>query len=102
MMLLKYSASGPNASAGKKLNAPIKSTINISKNTNRPFVVESVPTVVAIFFLPARLPAMASIPITGINLANSITIPSEMFINTVFAPNPANADPLFPPHDEYV
>ena len=63
-------------------------------------VVESVPAVVAIFFFPARLPAMASVPIMGTNLAKSITRPRLTFKNTVFALKPAKAEPLFPPAEE--
>lgn len=91
---------GPSANAGKKLKAPTSRTIKISRNTNIAFVVESVPAVVAIFFFPARLPAMARVPIIGKNLANSITSPREIFRNTVLALNPAKAEPLFPPQDE--
>jgi potassium-transporting ATPase potassium-binding subunit len=75
-ILWKNSAIGPSASAGKKLSAPTSKTIKISKNTNIAFVVESVPAVVAIFFFPARLPAIASVPIIGRKRANSITSPS--------------------------
>ena len=74
MILFKNSAIGPSANAGKKLSAPIIRTIKISKNTNIPFVVESVPALVAIFFLPARLPAIASVPIIGRNRTNKMCI----------------------------
>lgn len=60
-------------------------------------VVESVPAVVAIVFFLARLPAIASVPIIGINLAKSIDKPSDIFINGVFALNPAKAEPLLAP-----
>ena len=75
--------------------------MRISKNTNIPFVVESVPALVAIFFFPARLPAIASVPMIGRKRANSMTSPSETFKNTVFALNPAKAEPLLPPQEEY-
>ena len=65
-------------------------------------VVESVPVLVAIFFLPARLPAIASVPMIGRKRANSMTRPSETFKNTVFALKPAKAEPLLPPQEEYV
>lgn len=99
--MLKNSAIGPSASAGKKLRAPTKSTINISKNTNIAFVVDKVPDVVAILLFLARLPAMARVPIIGKNLAKSITRPNDTFRNIVFPLKPANAEPLLPPHDEY-
>lgn len=99
---MKNSASGPNANAGKKLSAPIIRTIKISRNTNIPFVVKSVPAFVAIFFLPARLPTIASVPMIGRKRANSMTRPSETFKNTVFALKPAKAEPLLPPQEEYV
>ena len=98
--MLKNSASGPNAKAGKKLSAPIIRTIKISKKTNIPFVVESVPALVAIFLFPARLPAIASVPMIGRKRANSMTRPSETFKNTVFALKPAKAEPLLPPQEE--
>ena len=99
-MLPKNSASGPRASAGKKLSAPISNTTTISRKTNIPFVVDKVPAVVAIFFFPARLPAIASVPMMGRNRAKSITSPRLTFRNTVFALKPAKAEPLLPPQDE--
>ena len=74
-MLPKNSASGPRASAGKKLSAPISNTTTISRKTNIPFVVDKVPAVVAIFFFPAKLPAIASVPMMGRNRAKSIISP---------------------------
>lgn len=74
--------------------------MTISKKTNVLFVVESVPAVVAIFFLLAKLPAIASVPIIGRNLANNITNPRVIFKNGVLASKPANAEPLLPPADE--
>ena len=71
-MKLKYSASGPSANDGKKLNAPTSNTINISKNTNMAFVVESVPAVTAIFFFFAILPAIANAPTIGTKRTNNI------------------------------
>ena len=65
------------------------------------FVVDKVPAVVAIFFLAARLPAMAMVPMIGRNRTNSITKPRVRLRNTVLALKPANADPLLPPAEEY-
>ena len=97
--MLKYSAIGPNANAGKKLNAPIKKITNMSKNTNIPLLVDNVPEVVAIFFFFARLPAMASTANKGKNLATSIHIARIMFKNTVSEWTPAKDEPLFAPLD---
>ena len=99
-MLPKNSASGPRASAGKKLSAPISNTTTISRKTNIPFVVDKVPAVVAIFFFPAKLPAIASVPMMGRNRAKSIISPRLTFKNTVFPLKPAKAEPLLPPQDE--
>ena len=99
-MLLKNSAIGPSANAGKKLSAPTKSTMKINKNTNIAFVVERVPAVAAILFLAARLPAIANVPMSGKKRAKSMASPSEMFKKAVFALKPANAEPLFPPAEE--
>ena len=74
--------------------------MKINRNTNIPLVVERVPAVVAILFFLARLPAMARVPMIGINRTNSITSPSDTFRNTVLALNPAKAEPLLPPQDE--
>lgn len=93
---------GPNANAGKKLNAPTSRTIKISRNTNIVFVVESVPAVVAIFFFSARFPEIASVPMIGKNRANNITNPNNRFKNIVFPLKPAKAEPLFPPQEEKV
>ena len=95
------SAIGPNASAGKKLKALISSTITISRNTNIPLLVDKVPAVTASFFFCTMLPAIARIPVIGRNLARSIAPPRVRFKNGVSAPKPANAEPLFPPADEY-
>lgn len=100
-MLPKNSAIGPSARAGKKLSAPTRSTIKISRNTNIAFVEENVPAVTAFFFLFARLPAISSVQIIGRNRAISMTIPIVTFRNIVFALNPANADPLLPPPELY-
>ena len=65
------------------------------------FVVESVPAVVAIIFFFARLPAIAKVPTIGRKRANRITKARLRLRNTVLALKPANAEPLFPPADEY-
>lgn len=65
------------------------------------FVVDNVPAVAAILFFCARLPAIASVPITGRNRTNSMTRPMLTFKNTVFALNPAKAEPLLPPAELY-
>ena len=92
---------GPNASAGKKLKAPISRTININKNTNMPLQVDKVPALVATVFFLARLPAIAIVASIGRNLTKSITSPMVTFRNGVLALKPANADPLLPPAEEY-
>ena len=73
--------------------------MKINKKTNIPLVVESVPAVTAIFFFSTKCPDIARVPIIGTNLAKSITIAKETLKKTVFALNPAKAEPLFPPHD---
>src|SRR5580704_10677917 len=90
----KNSAIGPSVKAGKKESAAIMA---ITANTIIPKVPVSVFKVPALsgtnFFL-ARIPAMASGPIIGRKRANSIIIPSVIFQNGVFAPRPANSEPL--------
>jgi len=61
----KYSAIGPNASAGKKDKA---ATITITANTIKPKVAVSVfnvPALSGIYFLFANMPAIATGPIIG-------------------------------------
>ena len=43
---------------------------------------------------------MASVAIIGTNLTNNMINPILTFMNTVLAPKPAKADPLFPPAEE--
>lgn len=91
----KYSAIGPNVSAGKNDNAAI---ITITANTISPKVAVSVfkvPALSGMYFLLARIPAIATGPIMGKYLAKSITIPQAIFQNGVLSPNPSNPLPLF-------
>ena len=99
--MLKYSAIGPSAKAGKKQSA---TTIMIVANTiipNVPVSVFNVPALSGIYFFFARMPAIATGPIIGMNLANSITIPHVMFQNGTPSPRPSNPEPLFADDDEY-
>jgi hypothetical protein len=93
-LIPKNSAIGPNVNAGKKLNA---ATINMTANTiipNVPVSVFSVPELSGIYFLFARMPAIATGPMMGKYLASSITKPQVIFQKGVLSPNPSNPLPL--------
>lgn len=53
--VLKNSAKGPKARAGKKLKAPTEITAKIKIKIKVPSLVDSVPALTARRFLPARL-----------------------------------------------
>ena len=85
---------GPRANAGKKLNA---ATINITANTIMPNVevsVLSVPALSGTYFFFARIPAIATGPIMGKNLASNITVPQAIFQKGVLSPRPSKPLPL--------
>src|SRR4051812_18228043 len=90
----KYSAKGPNASAGKKLSA---TTIAITANVIIPNVAVSVfnvPALSGTYFFLASIPAMATGPIMGKKRDNSITIPQVIFQNGTPSPKPSKPLPL--------
>ena len=77
---------GPNANAGKNDNAAM---INITANTMMPNVdvsVLSVPALSGTYFFFARIPAMATGPMMGKNLASNITVPQAIFQKGVLSP----------------
>ena len=97
----KNSPIGPSANAGKKLKA---ATIKITRNTMIPNVLVSVfnvPELSGIYFFFARIPAIATGPIMGINRDSNITIPHVIFQNGTPSPRPSKPLPLFADDDVY-
>src|SRR5262249_53945589 len=92
----RCSTIGPRLSAGKNVRAP---TIRITL-TSRPaksgVVTGNVPGDGGTRFLRPRLPATASIGVITKKRPMSIAKPRVVLYQGVFAPRPANADPLFP------
>ena len=89
--MLKYSAIGPNASAGKNESA---ATIKITAKTIKPKVgvsVFSVPLLSGIYILDAKIPAIATGPMMGKYLPKSITKPQAIFQNGVLSPSPSKS-----------
>ena len=85
---------GPSVNAGKKLNA---ARINITANTiipNVPVSVFNVPALSGTYFFLASMPAMATGPMIGRNLASNITTPQAIFQKGVLSPRPSKPLPL--------
>ena len=97
----KYSDIGPNANAGKKLNAAMMA---ITANTMMPKVVVSVFKVPALsgtnFFL-ARMPAIATGPMMGRKRDSNITMPQVIFQKGTPSPNPSKPLPLLADEEVY-
>ena len=91
----KYSAKGPSASAGKNDSAAIMMITERRTATNAGLSTFSVPELSGINFFEANDPAIASGPMMGINLPNSIHRPHRIFQNGVASPRPSNPEPLF-------
>src|SRR5580765_4282782 len=91
---INCSAIGPNASAGRKVNAPITMTVQASSTMNSGVCVGSVPADCCTCFFAASEPATASMPIASGKRAKNMQMPSSTFQNGVFADSPANALPL--------
>ena len=76
--------------------------ITITEMVITPNVMESVfkvPEDSGMYFLFASRPTMATGPMIGINLANSMTIPADMFQKGVLSARPSNPLPLLAVED---
>ena len=97
----KYSAIGPSVNEGKKDKA---ATIKITAKTiipNVPVSVFRVPEPSGIYFLPARVPAIATGPIIGRNLDRISISPVLIFHHMVLSPRPSKPLPLLAAEEVY-
>ena len=93
--MLKCSAIGPNAKAGKNVRAPIIKIIKNNINENTKLSVLKVELVIGTdCFLYIEYPT-TTINAILIYLPKNITIPVVIFQKVVPSPNPSNPDPLF-------
>ena len=92
---------GPSVNAGKKDKAAkIMMTANVI-NPNVSVSVFRVPALSGIYFLLAKIPAMAIGPMIGKYLDKIIMIPQLMFHQGVLSPKPSKPLPLFAAEDVY-
>src|SRR5258708_31155754 len=99
--MLKNSAMGPSARAGKKERA---ATMMITAKVITPKVPVSVfrvPVLSGMYFFFARMPAMATGPMIGRNRDRSITSPQVIFQNGTPSPSPSNPEPLLAEDEVY-
>src|SRR5262249_35803907 len=87
---------GPRLRAGKKVSAPTIKITPSRRTVNKGVVTGKVPTEGGTYFLPARLPAIASIGMIIRNRPASIVKPMATSYQGVFAVRPPKAEPLFP------
>src|ERR1700736_3781403 len=92
--MAKCSAIGPSARTGKKVSAPMISTVPASTPPKRRPSVFIVPTVIGTSFLAAIEPARASIRTIETYRPRVTTVPRLAFHQLVLPFSPANADPL--------
>ena len=68
---------------------------------NVPVSVFKVPADSGVYFLLARIPAIATGPIMGKNLASNMMMPQLIFHQGVLSPKPSNPLPLFAEEEVY-
>src|SRR5579859_2780637 len=99
--MVKNSAIGPRARAGKKDNA---ATMMITAKVITPKVpvsVFNVPALSGIYFFFASIPAIATGPIMGRNRDSNITRPQVIFQKGTPSPSPSNPEPLLADEEVY-
>ena len=92
---------GPNVKAGKNAKAAI---IRMTAKTIKPKVevsVFKVPADSGMYFLLAKIPAMATGPMIGKKRLNISTMPVEIFHHGVLSPKPSKPEPLFAAEEVY-
>ena len=93
-LIPKYSAIGPNASAGKNDKAAMMNMTAKIIMAKVEVSVFKVPALSGTYFFFASIPAMASGPMMGKNLPKIITRPQAIFQKGVLSPSPSKPLPL--------
>src|SRR6516165_2728313 len=91
----------PSDSAGKNVSAPTMTTTATSSTANVDPLVGKVPELGGTTFLPTIDPAMPSAGMIIKKRPASMSMPSDMLYQGVFALSPAYAEPLLPAPLEY-